>query len=266
MQTKNIIPGIDDNDDNSSNYLVFEDMDLLFDQFYIMQDERTSKGSKLMAIDAENMTMLCIFLVACGLRTIEGFRARVEDFDFNNNLLTLPETKTGYKRCKCSKWEKGTRKMISCDSNCSKCKGQGRIRVNQYTTIWRNAAAILKDYFVRMNYGPKDHPWPYYTKIFNNYLKEAGTRAGIKILIVKDQLVIKNVSSYIFRNSCSRIMRDLKADYELRQLKQRHKPGRDVQIRYDNYTINDLAKWEAENISWPDVRKFPMLKAIKPRK
>lgn len=245
MESRNIVF---DSDDDTKNYLTIDDMDKLFVQFYNIERDRSAKGFKKMGISAEDLVHLCIFCVACALRPIEAFRSLVEDFDFRNKLLALPKTKTGFRRCKCSKWKKGNI-LLKSDKNCSKCHGLGKYRIVQYTTIWPLASLVLEQYFERKGFGPKDQPFPFYTKIFNNMLKEAGERAGLKILEVKDVRVIKNVTTYIFRHSCSRIMRDLKADRDLRDLKLRHKP--DVQGRYDKYGINDLHKWEAENIIWP---------------
>jgi integrase len=237
---------------DGKDFLNFQDLDLLFDQFEPMQKERLDRSVKPMTVSPLDLKMCCIALVSCGFRPNEIFNLPRKSFDLQNRLITLSHTKTGFKRCNCSKWDKKT--LLSSDPDCKKCQGLGKFRVTQYTTIWPNAAIVLESYFKARNLEPDEVPFPYYRQIINEYVKEAAQRAGIRILSVKDVIVRKNMHSYIFRGSCARNMRELGATYELRQLKLRHSnKSKDVTIRYDGYTVNDLLKWERDNVFWPKL-------------
>ncbi len=48
-----------------------------------------------------------------------------------NGTIRLRITKTGWKRCKCAEWSFKPLKLLSCDSNCSECKGRGKYRIEQ---------------------------------------------------------------------------------------------------------------------------------------
>lgn len=242
-------------DTESKNYVTLEEVEKIIKALVDMWEERIKKGKTRMSFNPEDLAFCIIVLVSCGLRPTEILTPTVSDFDLDNRLLTLHRTKTGFKHCKCSKWDKN--KLVSADKKCTICNGRGLRRVAQYTTIWPNVCILLKAYFERRGLGPDDVPFPFYRERLYWYVREATERAGIKIFDVKEGgKIIKNGFVRMFRQSCVRIMRDLKADFELREVKLRHTmkaQKKDVSLRYDSYDINDLRRWDLENIHWPSL-------------
>jgi integrase len=110
----------------------------------------------------------------CGLRVTEALNLKKENFDLEHNILTLHNTKTGWKKCsKC----KGT------GIDCTKCEGIGKLRKVQYTTIppW-----LVKP--VQWYLNGKDEPlFPITRYTVWKYFKEAGQIAGLKIFEQQDE-------------------------------------------------------------------------------
>ena len=177
------------------------------------------------------------------LRISEVISLHPNDFNFDRKILTLNRTKTGFKHCKCSKWKK--RKLIKVDDNCDKCKGIGKYRVKQFTSI------------------PPDYPkWCYEAIIVNqkdgrrlgqlnrqllwSYVKKACKLAQLEIGEQQEERYIEGAWTHLIRKSRAKLMDELGAKEVLIKVKLRHTFS--TTELYTKPDINTLIKWESENI------------------
>jgi len=178
----------------------------------------------------------------CALRVSELLSLTPEDFDLNNLVLTLRKTKTGFKKCKCSQW--GKRKLIYADPNCIKCKGKGKVRKPQFTTILPNDANGIRD-FLKNKKAKK--PIFNFTRITVwHYYKKCGLAAGLDIREQQDMKKIEGVWTHLIRKSRAKLMKQKGADMDLIKVKLRH--SLDTTERYTKPDIAYLKMWEAQNL------------------
>ena len=120
----------------TTNYLSPADFKKMVDAIPLVTEYNKSK---LLSIQKNRVPdpkkiQACAWIQYCmALRVSEGFPLHREDFDFDMNILTMQRTKTGFKKCKCSKWKK--RALVSVDKDCKTCEGRGKKRVPQFTSI-----------------------------------------------------------------------------------------------------------------------------------
>jgi integrase len=62
-----------------------------------------------------------------------------------DGMLRLRFTKTGWEKCKCSKWGYHPKRLLSSDLSCNKCKGQGRYRIDQFGWVTPEILVELKE-------------------------------------------------------------------------------------------------------------------------
>ncbi len=233
----------------SKNSISEQEFDSVCRQFYVMYEAR--KFVKPMSIRPEVLTMYFTIVFDCALRPKELFYPRVQDFDLENLILTLPVTKTGFKPCPCSTWKKpkdGKKKvLVKVNKKCEDCKGIGKLRKVQYTTILRKDAEKLRVYFKEQGLGPGDIPFPFYQQILRKYFKEAGQLAGLKIFTAKESRMIYNLYPYILRESRSKIMEDMGAKSSIVSAKLRHSRGSNLLLRYQWQDLNAVKTWELAN-------------------
>ena len=150
----------------------------------------------------------------CGLRITEGLELTPKDFDLNNKILRVVDPKTA----------KG---------------GYQKTTILPYDVDW------LERFFSEFN---RDE------KMFNTtrmtvwkYEKDAGIMAGLQIAEEQKQKSIIGSWTHLFRKSCSKRMRMMGAERELRMCKLRHS-FKDAHDTYDAVDLNTLKAWELEHM------------------
>lgn len=216
------------------NYLDQEDFAKFLDSFDGISQNNYKAKPELLKICAS-------IEYYCALRISEVLTLKRDDFDLRNRILTLQNTKTGFRKCKCSKWEK--RVLISSDTKCSKCKGLGKYRVKQYTTIPKPLIIILSDFLKSLRYNKnlfsfsRISAWKYY--------KIAGKNANLEIREQQFERSIEGVWTHLLRKSYLKWMRKNGASIELCEVKARHSEKRSID-HYIRPDIQALKIWEAK--------------------
>lgn len=196
------------------------------------------------------------------LRISESLTVYPNDIDFDKKLISLPHTKTGFKKCKCArriKQDNGSW-LLTGNKDCSICKGRYKLRKTQRTTIHPHYSDSLRSY---LNGADPNKPI-FSTNRFTlwSYAKKAGKLAGLNVFEEQKDRLIEGVWTHLFRKSrAKQMMRDIGPDekeayvYELLKIKLRHSredAGRDVTQRYSNIIgqklgLNDLLEWEKKH-------------------
>ena len=244
-----------DNSDNKlvqtkqSNYLNPNRFYNDFLDYLVVLDELHDNG-RPNALDANHLYWAARVQYSIAGRISEILDLEPNDFDLNHRILTLPETKTGWKHCKCAKWEKN--KLLSVDENCKFCKGEAWIRVPQKTTILPYDIPKLEKFLESHD---KDEVifkvsrgtmWRYY--------KNASILGGLNLFEAKDVINIEGAWTHLLRSSCAKMYEDLGAKESLIAKNLRHSPGRNVTARYTKVDIGTLLDWEWDNLQ--EIPKF----------
>ena len=175
------------------------------------------------------------------LRPKEETKLTPKNFDLDNRILTLNLTKTGWKKCKCSKFEKT--KLISSDKDCKKCLGEGWLRIPQKTTIDPRDIKGLREYL--KNKDPDKVLWPVNRVTVWNKFKQMCQDANLHFHFEKKERAFDD-NPYLLRSSRAKIMERLQAPHSYVKLKLRHTLGSDVTLAYTMPDINALLGWENE--------------------
>jgi len=227
----------------TTNYLSPEDFKKMVDAIPLVTEYNKSK---LLSVQKERvpdpkLIQACAWVeYSSALRVSETLNASAEDFNFKSGILTLPRTKTGFKRCKCSKWEK--RQLIEVDKNCDKCLGIGKIRKKQLTTI----SPLLPSWVVQLIKSKEGKLFPFTRQLIWSYYKKAANMAGLELGEQQDDRYVEGAWTHLLRKSYSKLMKFKGANRDLRNVKLRH--VLDTQERYDQEDINSLIEWERENL------------------
>jgi integrase len=235
-----------------SNFLSESDFELFLDSLRLMLESNQRslrKYGKDLSMPIEGFIELFRLTYGSALRISETLNIYPGDIDFDRRIITLNQTKTGFKKCrKC----KGL--------GCEKCDNLGKIRKPQRTTIHPNYSYSLRSYFKG-----KDQTKPLFSTnriTLWDYAKKAGRLvAGLDVFEQQDERLIQGVWTHLFRKSRAQQMmidgkeagEDSDFVYELVKVKLRHSSkGRDVTIRYTNKIgqklgLNDLLEWEKKH-------------------
>jgi len=200
---------------------------------------------------SEQFQILYRLMYGEGLRVTEALQLQVKDLDLDNLILTIKSAKTGFKKCKCSKWEK--RKLVSSDETCDKCHGLGKKRVPQYTTILPNDAVMLRKYIKKYHLKEDDHLFHCTRQTSRKYGKMAAELAGLNIFEQQDEKSIDGFWNHLLRKCRAKQMRRDGAEEELVMLKLRHSFS-NVTFRYTKPDINYLKAWES--------KKYPLMNVV----
>ena len=148
-----------------------------------------------------------------GLRISELCNLEKRDVDLNHRILVIRTAKTGY-----------------------------------------NQRATILPYDIDMMEKQLD-PLSKSDKVFNanrhvlwQYAKDAGNLAGLPIGEIQRNKTIDGIWTHLMRKSCSKRMKELGANRELRMLKLRH-VFKDAHDTYDAPDLNELLNWESQNFS-----------------
>ena len=177
----------------------------------------------------------------CALRISEVLTLRRDDFDLKNRILTLSNTKTGFKKCKCSTWEK--KKLVTCNDSCVKCKGLGKYRIKQFTTIPSPLIILLSNHLKSLKWNKELFNFNR-TTAWKEY-KQAGKNMKLEIREQQQERNIEGIWTHLLRSSYIKFMREKGASVELCAAKLRHKEKNAV----DHYLRVDLQAvkiWEAK--------------------
>ena len=189
------------------------------------------------------------------LRAGEGRQILVQDLDLKYARINLPRTKSGWDWCKCSKHEKG--KLISTDSGCKKCKGKGKLRRRQSTSISEPLAIELHNFVEKYHLGKKNYLFnsPSFPKqpISRDWIwksiRQVGKLCSFEIFGERDKKIMKYVYTHLFRRSRAMQMDQDGARIGVIARKLRHRNIKDT-MRYIRASVADLQKWEKDNGTW----------------
>lgn len=197
----------------STNFVSEEDFEKLLNSIPIQS------GNEKMSV--EDWMMLFRVMYGCGLRVKETTRLMPEDFDLEHRILTLRETKTGYKKDK----KTGEKK-----------------RVPQRTTILPSDVVDFKVYLAgKLN---SKLIWPVSRQTVWAKFKKMCIDSKLSFFWQKDERAFEKGWPYLLRSSRAKIMEKKGAEYSLIALKLRHKSTM-VTMRYTAQDIHALLNWEA---------------------
>lgn len=195
------------------------------------------------------------FMEDTGSRVNEMVHIRKKDINLKTRILTITEPKVST-LCDCASWRykdlySRIRIIDHADSNCNKCKGFGRWKAPQKTTITPRLIGVIRDYSENMK--DEDLLFPVHRSTLWKWGKKAGEAAQINIFQVKKTREIDGIFLHLFRALCSkRMLRDAKNDDYKDQLvacKLRHSFGT-VTDRYTKIDINYLWNWEEKTYEY----------------
>ena len=153
------------------------------------------------------------------LRISEVLNLTYQDFNFDRNILTLHNTKTG--------------------------KGK-----KQFTSIPPDLPQWVKDYILFVNTSEKNviekKLFPFNRQLMWSYVKKACKMAGLDLYEQQDTREIIGAWTHLIRKSRAKLMIELGAPEVMVKVKLRHTFT--TTERYTKPDINALIKWEAENI------------------
>lgn len=186
------------------------------------------------------------------LRSIEGRMIKIKDLDLPYLTISLPETKTGWEWCKCSTHAK--RKLLSCDLDCKKCKGIGKIRYPQTATISEGLAKEIYGFIQAEDLKPNDYLFespsfpgnPISYSWIKTAMKEVGKLTEVEIFSTRKKRVLKNVYTHLLRRSKAIQMDQDGASIGMIAQKLRHKDIKTT-TTYIKSSIGDLRQWEEDH-------------------
>lgn len=228
---------------------IYEANQLTDEQLERFFDEVRKQPAKRAPVSGQVVELAFRFMEDTGLRITEMLHVKKKDIDFESRILTVTHPKSEQK-CKCSTWEYANqidvrkKKLKYADPNCPKCKGKGKWKKPQRTTITPRLVPDLQLYCEQLL--DDDLLFPGSRQSYWNWGKAAGKLAGLNIFQQKDERVFKGVFNHLFRQLCSkRTTRDAKDDPFQEQLvdtKMRH--HMDLRSIYNRPDINYLLAWE----------------------
>ena len=217
-----------------------------YNRFLIEVEKIPSSRS---AITGQEARLCYEFMEDTGLRVTETIHVKKKDIDFSTRILTVTYPKVETK-CKCSVWRNRdeysrSRILESADPNCKNCKGKGKWKKPQYTTITPRIVSRLWYYCEKLS--DNEVLFPISRQSLWNWAKMAGEKADIRIFQKKQERIIKGMFVHFFRALCTkRVKIDAKDDQyrdELVQCKRRDSYDI-VADRYTQIDINYLLSWE----------------------
>ena len=154
-----------------------------------------------------------------GLRISELCNLQKKDIDLNHRILIIKTAKTGY---------------------------------NQRATILPYDIDMMQKQLDPLS--KDDIVFPANRHILWQYAKDAGNLAGLQIGEIQRSKTIDGVWTHLLRKSCSKRMKELGANRELRMLKLRH-VFKDAHDTYDAPDLNELLDWELHKFTSVGVKQ-----------
>jgi len=115
------------------------------------------KELRLRKITLENLTLMFKTTLEGAFRISETLELTSKDI-LDNGMITIRNSKTGWKNCKCAKWSYRPTKLIKVNKNCQKCKGLGKYRINQYGWVKDETLSQLRELADNTQEGKKLFP------------------------------------------------------------------------------------------------------------
>jgi integrase len=234
-----------------TNFLSEADFELFLNTLRIMLESNQKKLQEVgrdLSMPIDGFIELFRLTYGSALRISETLNIYPGDIDLDRLIITLNQTKTGFKKCRKCKGQ-----------GCEKCDNLGKIRKPQRTTIHPHYTDSLRSYLKG-----KDPTKPLFSTnriTLWDYAKKAGRLvAGLDVFEEQQERMIQGIWTHLFRKSrAQQMMRDIGPDekesfvYELVKVKLRHaREARDVTQRYSNIIgqklgLNDLLEWEKKH-------------------
>jgi len=195
------------------------------------------------------------------LRATEALNIKLKDVDIDYLELKLPLTKSGWRWCKCTTLEKrmGSNRnfLVSCDKSCRVCKGTGKKRIPQFTTLSPRVMKLISNYRDEVNIKGENYLFksPSYPKqpidyswIYRRFV-ELGKLCNLKIFARYEIRRTKNIYTHIFRKSKAKQMDLDRFPIGVISAKLRHA---DITIttEYLKADLQDLKKVEGDLYGW----------------
>lgn len=210
-------------EEEATNFVSEDKFRLLLESLDEKETEATFNGlSKMSKLDWK---MLFRTMYGSALRITEVTTLLPQDFDLEHRILTLRNTKTGFK----------------------KKKGH-KVRVVQRTTILGRDIEDMKDYL--SNKVVNMPVFPVSRQMIHKKFKQMCKDSGQHFFWQKEERSFKD-NPYLLRSSRAKIMEQKGAEYSLIALKLRHK-NQMVTMRYTAVDIHALLNWEILN--YPTLR------------
>lgn len=199
----------------STNYLSPQDFKKMIDAIPLVTEYNKSKllgWSKEKVPDPKDIQAALWIQYCCALRISEVINLNCEDFNFDRNILTLHNTKTG--------------------------KGK-----KQFTSIPPDFPKWIKEY-IEFEFPAKLIELN--RQLLWSYVKKACKMAGLDLYEQQDTREIIGAWTHLIRKSRAKLMIELGAAEVMVKVKLRHTFT--TTERYTKPDINALIKWEAENL------------------
>lgn len=207
----------------TTNYLSPEDFKKMVDAIPLVTEYNKGRllGYKKNTVPNPQLIQAAFWVqYCCAMRITEVLTLKKTDFNFDRKILTLTNTKTGYKIIKGKK-----------------------IRKPQFTSIPPDFPGWVKSIIIQSKDGKI---FPLTRGMMWSYIKKACKFAGLDIGEQQDYHYIDGAWTHLVRKSRAVLMDDLGAKEPMIKVKLRH--SFTVTDRYRKPDINKLIKWESENL------------------
>jgi integrase len=181
--------------------------------FWLIRLPAFTRKSRRLPMNADSFVRAYRLQYGSGLRISELLNLEKRDVDLKHRLLLIRTAKTGY---------------------------------NQRATILPYDIPMMEKQLASLS--NHDKIFPANRHIMWQYAKDAGNLAGLDIGEIQRVKTIDGVWTHLMRKSCSKRMRELGANRELRMLKLRH-VFQNSHDTYDAPDLNELLNWEAKHFS-----------------
>ena len=201
----------------STNYLSPQDFKKMIDAVPLVTEYNKSKllgYSKEKVPDSLQIQSALRTQYCCALRISEVLNLERDNFNFDRNILSLHNTKTG--------------------------KGK-----KQFTSIPPDFLQFDKDIIESLE--PNTLIYPFNRQLMWSYVKKACKMAGLDLYEQQDTREIIGAWTHLIRKSRAKLMIELGAPEVMVKVKLRHTFT--TTERYTKPDINALIKWESENIN-----------------
>jgi len=202
----------------TTNYLSPTDFKKMVDAIPLVTEYNKSKlyPSQHILVPDPRTIQAVLFVQYChGLRISEALKVTLNDFNFDRKILTLNNTKTGFK----------------------KIKGE-KVRKKQFTSIPPDFPEWATNLL----------PFTYLSRqLIWSYVKKAAKMAHLELAEQQDERFIDGAWTHLIRKSRAKMMIEKGASEVMVKVKLRHTFT--VTERYTKPDINALIEWERLNLS-----------------
>lgn len=143
-----------------------------------------------------------------------------------NGTILLRKTKTGWKRCKCSKWTFKPLRLMYSDSKCTICNGNGKYRINQEGWVSLNVHEDLTE--LAKSLSPNEKLFPITRRQVWNYSNEIGNcgthafrHTWLTWLIETNQLDLGKIKDKSRHTSLATLSVYIESNKDLARIKER---------------------------------------------